>query len=157
MNKTKIKTYAYSILFDLVVCGVAGLLTSMGMDEYDLVEKPNLTPPDIVFPIMWTILYVLMGISSARIFMLDNSKERNRSLIVYLLQLFFNFFWSILFFNFQAYAFSFFWLVALWVLILSMIIMFSRLDKLSAYLQIPYLLWVSFAGYLNLMVWLLNR
>lgn len=157
MNKTKIKTYAYSILFALVVGGVAGLLTSMGMDEYDLVEKPNLTPPDIVFPIVWTILYVLMGISSARIFMLDNSKERNRSLIVYLLQLFFNFFWSILFFNFQAYAFSFFWLVALWVLILSMIIMFSRLDKLSAYLQIPYLLWVSFAGYLNLMVWLLNR
>ena len=151
------KTYAYSILFAIVVGGVAGLLTSMGMDEYALAEKPNLTPPDIVFPVVWTILYVLMGISSARIFMLDNSKERNRSLIVYLVQLFFNFFWSILFFNFQAYAFSFFWLIALWALILAMIIMFSRLDKLAAYLQIPYLLWVSFAGYLNLMVWLLNR
>lgn len=157
MKKVKTKTYVWSVLIALSVGGLGGFLTSMGMDEYALVDKPALTPPDILFPIVWTVLYILMGISAARIFMLENSKERNRSLIVYAVQLLFNFFWSIIFFNFQAYGFAFVWLVALWALILTMIIMFSRLDKLSAYLQIPYLLWVSFAGYLNLMVWLLNR
>lgn len=157
MDKSKLKTYAVSILLAEAIGGVAGLFTSMGIDEYKLVEKPLLTPPDIVFPIAWTILYALMGISAARIWMSPPTKERNHGLIIYAVQLFFNFFWSIVFFNLQAYGFAFFWLLALWVLILGMIIIFSKTDRLAAILQIPYLLWVTFAGYLNLMVWLLNR
>lgn len=157
MDKSKLKTYAVSILIAEAVGGVAGFFTSMGMDEYKLVEKPPLTPPAIVFPIVWTILYALMGISAARIWMSPPTKERNHGLIIYAVQLFFNFLWSIIFFNFQAYGFAFFWLIALWTLILGMIIILNKTDRLAALLQIPYLLWVTFAGYLNLMVWLLNR
>ena len=157
MEKSKLKTYAISILIAEAIGGIAGLFTSMGMDEYKLVEKPPLTPPAILFPIVWTILYALMGISVARIWMSPPTKERNHGLIIYAVQLFFNFLWSIIFFNFQAYGFAFFWLIALWALILGMIIIFNKTDRLAALLQIPYLLWVTFAGYLNLMVWLLNR
>lgn len=156
MDKRKLKTYIISILIAEIVGGVAELFTSMGMDEYKLVEKPPLTPPAILFPIVWTILYALMGIGAARIWMSPPTKERNHGLIIYAVQLFFNFFWSILFFNLQAYGFAFFWLLALWILILGMIIIFNKTDRLAAILQIPYLLWVTFAGYLNFAIYLLN-
>lgn len=157
MDKSKIKTYAVSIAVAEITGGVSALFTSMGMDAYKLVEKPTLTPPEIVFPIVWTILYALMGISAARIWMSPPTKERNHGLIIYAVQLLFNFFWSIFFFNLQAYGFSFFWLLALWALVLGMIIIFNKTDRLASLLQIPYLLWLTFAAYLNLMVWLLNR
>lgn len=157
MDKSKLNTYGLAILLTELVGGVAGLFTSMGMDEYMKAEKPPLTPPAIVFPIVWTILYALMGISVARIWLSPPTKERNHGLIIYAVQLFFNFLWSIIFFNLQAYGFAFFWLAALWALILGMIIIFNKTDRLAAILQIPYLLWVTFAAYLNLMVWLLNR
>ncbi len=157
MDKRKIKVYAVSIAVALAVGGVSALFTSMGMDAYKLAEKPALTPPDIVFPIVWTILYVLMGIGASRIWMSPPTKERNHGLILYAVQLLFNFFWSIFFFNLQAYGFSFFWLLALWVLVFGMIVIFEKTDRLAAVLQIPYLLWLTFAAYLNLAVWLLNR
>lgn len=157
MNRSKIKVYAVSIAVAEVIGGVSALFTSLGMEAYKLAEKPTLTPPEIVFPIVWTILYALMGISAARIWMSPPTKERNHGLIVYAVQLLFNFLWSIFFFNLQAYGFSFFWLLALWALVLSMIIIFNRTDRLASLLQIPYLLWLTFAAYLNLMVWLLNR
>lgn len=157
MNRNKIKVYAVSIAVAEVTGGVSALFTSLGMEAYKLAEKPTLTPPEIVFPIVWTILYALMGISAARIWMSPPTKERNHGLIVYAVQLLFNFLWSIFFFNLQAYGFSFFWLLALWALVLSMIIIFNRTDRLASLLQIPYLLWLTFAVYLNLMVWLLNR
>ncbi len=157
MKKSKLKTYGLSILITEIIGGIAGLLTGMGMDNYRLVEKSTLTPPDIVFPIVWTILYALMGISLGRIILSEPTKERNHGILIYGLQLFFNFFWSILFFNFQAYGFSFIWLIALWLLIWGMIITFYKTDKIAALLQIPYFLWVTFAGYLNLIVWLLNK
>lgn len=157
MNKNKLKTYGIFILLTELVGVVAGLFTSMGMNAYKQVEKPALTPPDIVFPIVWTILYALMGISAARIWLSPPTKERNHGLIIYLAQLFFNFFWSLIFFNLQAYGFAFFWILILWALIIGMIYTFNKTDRLAALLQIPYLIWVTFATYLNLMVWLLNR
>lgn len=157
MNKKKIKTYAISLLIALGVGGISALLTNMGMDSYKAADKPALTPPDIVFPIVWSLLFALMGISAARVYMKPATRQRNRGLLIYILQLAANFIWSLLFFNLQAYGFAFFWLILLWVLILLMIISFSKTDKIAAYLQIPYLLWVSFAGYLNYMVWMLNR
>lgn len=157
MDKSKLKTYGLAILLTEAVGGIAGLFTSIGMDEYMKAEKPPLTPPAIVFPIVWTILYALMGISLARIWLSPATKERNHGLIIYAVQLFFNFFWSIIFFNLQAYGFAFLWLVALWALILAMIIIFNKTDRLAAFLQIPHLIWVAFAGYLNLIVWLLNK
>ena len=157
LNKSKIKPYAVSILLTLAVVGLSGFLTSMGMDSFDALTKPPLTPPSFLFPIVWTVLFILMGVGAARIFMTEPTAARNRALIVYVVQLAVNFFWSIIFFNLQAYAFAFFWLILLWVLILTMIYLFCKVDKTAALIQIPYAIWVTFAGYLNLMIWLINR
>ncbi len=157
MDKNKIKTYAISILIALAVGGIGGLFTAMGMDSFDALTKPPLTPPSILFPIVWTILYILMGISAARIYMAPPTATRNHALIVYFIQLAVNLLWSIIFFNLEAYGFAFFWLLLLLALIFTMIYLFSKVDKFAALLQIPYAIWVTFAGYLNLMIWLLNK
>lgn len=157
LDKSKLKIYGIFLLITGAVGGLSALLTNMGMESYKAAEKPPLTPPDIVFPIVWSILFTLMAISAARVWLTDNSRMRNRSMLLYALQLFFNFVWSVLFFNFEAYGFAFLWLIVLWVLILLMIIQFYKSDKIAGLLQIPYLLWVSFAGYLNYMVWMLNK
>lgn len=157
LDKSKLKIYGIFLLITGAVGGLSALLTNMGMESYKAAEKPPLTPPDIVFPIVWSILFTLMAISAARVWLTDNSRMRNRSMLLYALQLFFNFVWSVLFFNLEAYGFAFLWLIVLWVLILLMIIQFYKSDKIAGLLQIPYLLWVSFAGYLNYMVWMLNK
>lgn len=157
MDKSKWKTYGLFILITEAIGAVAGLLTSLGMSAYEAVEKPALTPPPIVFPIVWTILYALMGVSAARIWLSEESGERARGLRLYGVQLAMNFLWSIFFFDFQAYGFSFFWLLLLLLAIILMTISFYKTDKVAGYLQIPYVLWVSFAAYLNCMVWLLNK
>ena len=129
------------------------------MNIYERIMRPALAPPAIVFPIVWTILYTLMGISSARIRL---KKEENPELVLdalfaYVIQLILNFFWSLIFFNMQNFLFSLIWLVLLWIAILVMIIRFYRVEPPAALLQIPYLLWVTFAGYLNFMIYQLNR
>lgn len=152
------KTYLFWILLAEAVGALSGWLTREGTALYTAAaEKPPLSPPGIVFPIVWTILYALMGIGAARVYLTPASNARSRALAVFLLQLAVNFFWSILFFNLQAYGLAFFWLLALWVLIWWMILAFHRVDKTAAWLQLPYLLWVTFAGYLNWAVWMLNR
>lgn len=146
------------ILLSEVVGAFAGWLTREGTELYKTaVTKPPLSPPSLVFPIVWVCLFALMGIGAARLYLTEPSKVRSRSLSLFLAQLIVNFFWSILFFNLQAFGFSFLWLLLLWVLILLMILSFRKADKLAAWLQVPYLLWVSFAAYLNFGVWLLNR
>lgn len=155
----KIKPYVISIAIALGVGGLSALLTSGNMDIYSRIVQPPLAPPSILFPIVWTILYVLMGISAAMIYNEKGKKpeEVRNALIVYAVSLVFNFFWSIIFFNMQAYLFAFIWLIALWVLILITIIKYYQIRPLAAYLQIPYLVWVTFAGYLNLAIYILNR
>ena len=158
MKNTTWKTYAFWIVFTELVGFLAGLLTREATQIYGTtVQQPALAPPAIVFPIVWTILYALMGIGAARVYLMPPSVARSRGLLLYLVQLFFNFFWSIIFFNFQAFGLAFVWLVVLWVLIFWMILTFRRVDPLAAWLQVPYLLWVTFAGYLNFGVWMLNR
>lgn len=157
MDKGKLKIYGIFILLTEAVGAVAGLLTALGMEKYAAAEKPALTPPAFLFPIAWSILYALMGAGITRVWLTEESGERSRALRLYGVQLFMNFMWSIFFFNFQAYGFAFFWLLILLLFIIFMTFSFSRVDKISGYLQIPYILWVSFAAYLNLMVWLLNR
>ena len=152
------KTYAGWILFTEAVGGLSGWLTRNGTKYFnEFVRKPPLSPPGIVFPIVWAVLYLLMGIGAARVSLSPVSRARSRSLYLYLLQLAFNFCWSLIFFNFRAYGFALLWLAALWLLILGMITAFYEVDSLAARLQIPYLLWVAFAGYLNAGVWILNR
>ena len=158
MIKQKWKTYGFWILLAELVGFLAGLLTRKGTEIYSMtIQKPPLSPPSLVFPIVWTILYALMGISAARISLLPAAQEKETSLRLFLIQLAVNFFWSILFFNLQAFGFAFLWLVLLWILIVRMTLSFAELDRPAAWLQVPYLLWVFFAGYLNFGVWLLNR
>ncbi len=156
--KQKIRIYAVSIAISLGVGVVSALLTRDNMDIYTQVKTPPLSPPSILFPIVWTILYILMGISAAMVFTTKTAslKERKDALSVYGLSLFFNFFWSIVFFNIRAYFFSFIWLIALLFLIILTIFRYAKINRTAAYLQIPYALWVTFAGYLNAGIWLLN-
>ena len=157
-KKQEWKIYLFWIVFTEAVGALSGWLTRDGSKFFNaVVRKPPLSPPGVVFPIVWGILYLAMGIGAARISLTQVSKERSRSLFLYLLQLAFNFFWSVVFFNFRAYGVAFIWLVILWVLILEMILAFREIDSLAARMQIPYLLWVLFAGYLNLGVWFLNK
>ena len=121
------------------------------------IVKPPLSPPGWLFPVIWTILYALMGIGAARIYLSPPSKIRNLGLNLFVAQLVVNFFWSPIFFNLQAFGLAFFWLLLLWGLVLWMTLAFRKVDPLAAKLQIPYLIWLTFAAYLNLSVWYLNR
>lgn len=156
---SKIKPYIISVIIALLTGGLSALLTAGNMDIYNEVNTPPLSPPSILFPIVWTLLYVLMGISAALIHTDKSSlsSDRQRALTVYGISLFVNFFWSILFFNLQAYLFAFIWLLLLLGLIVKTITEYYKIRPIAAYLQIPYLLWVAFAGYLNLGIWLLNK
>ena len=133
------------------------MLTSAGTELYNgALVKPPLSPPGIVFPIVWGILYALMGFGAARVSLTPVSRERSAGLNLFVWQLTVNFFWSLIFFNLRAYGTALAWLGLLWVLIAWMIFAFRKTDKLASWLQVPYLLWVSFAGYLNWGVWVLN-
>ena len=157
MKKRNWKPYVFWILFTEAVGGLSGWLTREGTELYrTAIIKPPLSPPGIVFPIVWSILFALMGIGTARIDLSPASNARSRALSIFLLQLAFNFFWSIIFFNIQNFGLALLWLVVLWTLIIWMIRSFYTIDPLSAWLQIPYFLWVTFAAYLNFGVWRLN-
>ena len=152
------KTYLIAILIPLAVGGLAALLTSGNMMLYSEIVKPPLAPPPILFPIVWTILYILMGIGSARVYLKKEAmpEKATNALKTYILQLGFNFFWSLIFFNLRAFLFAFIWLIALWGLIIIMLFQFYKIDKIAAIINIPYFLWVTFAAYLNLAIYILN-
>lgn len=157
MKKSNWKTYAFWILITEAVGALSGWLTREGSKIFsESVAQPPLSPPALVFPIVWGILYALMGLGAARVYMAPPSKDRSKGLNIYIVQLIVNFFWSLIFFNAQAYGFAFFWLLLLWALVLWMILTFRKVDPLAAYLQIPYLIWLTFAAYLSFGVWYLN-
>ncbi len=156
--KPNVKKLLICIAIPLLVGGIAGLLTRPGTQAYATMVKPPLSPPAILFPIVWTILYILMGISSYLIWTkADDSPTTTRAKNLYFYQLVANFLWSFFFFSFQWYFFSFIWILLLWGLVVAMIKAFSRISKVVAYINIPYLIWLIFAAYLNLGVWRLNR
>ena len=157
MNRHTWKPYLGWILLGEAVGALSGWLTRNDTALYaQSILKPPLSPPAVVFPIVWAILFALMGISAARIYLAPPSPARTRGLLIFLVQLGFNFLWSIIFFHFQAFGLAFLWLLALWALILWMILTFRKVDRPAAWLQSPYLLWVSFAAYLSFGVWRLN-
>lgn len=146
------------IAIPLLVGALASLLSGGGMEMFETLNKPPLSPPGWLFPIVWTILYILMGISSYLIIVSDaEEKEKYEALVLYGYQLVVNFLWPTFFFNFQWYLFSLAWLILLWVLVLLMIENFGKIDKRAAWLNIPYLVWLTFAAYLNAGIWWLNR
>ena len=146
------------IAIPLIAGIIAGLTTRNSMELFGVVEKPPLAPPAWLFPVVWTILYILMGISSYIILTSDAGQEEiNRAIKIYVYQLVVNFLWPTFFFNFGWYLFSFLWLILLWFLVFLMIKCFYEINKVTAYLNVPYLVWLTFAGYLNAGIWLLNR
>ena len=149
---------AISILIPLGVGLLSSVITRGAMSQFDMLNQPSLSPPAWLFPVVWTILYILMGVSA---YVIKTSKgtmeEIQEAMKNYRLQLLVNFLWPTFFFNFGWYLFSFFWLLLLWVLVVIMIRKFYTVSKMASYLNIPYLLWLTFAAYLNWSVWLLNR
>jgi len=150
------KRLLISIGISLGTGALAGFLTQNSMEVYNQLKQPALSPPGWIFPVVWTILYILMGISAYLIYE-SNSPKKEKALTIYVWQLFFNFLWSIIFFNLQNILLAFIVLIILWILIVAMIKAFKEINPLAAWLQIPYLLWVTFAGYLNLMLYILNQ
>lgn len=151
---SKIKIYIKSILIPIIIGALVGLLTSIFID-YNSLQKPVLAPPGILFPIIWSILYILMGISYGilKSNKLVDSKINN----IYYLQLFVNATWSIIFFILKWRLFAFIWIILLIVLVTVMIVQFYKKNKLSGILHIPYLLWTLFASYLNFAIYILNK
>ena len=157
MGKINFKTLLIFVAIPLVVGGISALLTMGSMEYFSEFEKPPLSPPGWLFPVVWTVLYTLMGIASY--FVIESgaeSPQKISALKVYFLQLAFNFLWSIFFFNMELYAFSFVWLLTLLFLIVMTAARFWRIDKRAGALILPYIAWVVFAGYLNLGIAVLN-
>lgn len=155
MNKHKYLPYIVSIGIALIVGGLGSLAVRAGMPAFEMLEQPFFAPPKILFPIVWNILYVLMGISAVRVWR-SHSRDRAPALVIYATQLGMNLLWNVWFFLLQFRLFAFFWLVGLAVVVAVMIRVFYRIDKPAGLLQIPYLIWLVFAAVLNLSIWLLN-
>ena len=158
MNKwSALRPYLFFVVLALAVGGAAGAAARAGMEAYDLLTKPPATPPDRLFPIVWTLLYLLMGIAMGLVWRSSTGRARKEATALWSIQLAVNGLWPVLFFLLGAHGPAFFWLVGLIVLVLFMIADFSRRNAAAAWLSAPYLLWLLFAAYLNLGIWLLNR
>ena len=155
----KLRPHIVSVLIALAVGGLSAILTKDNMDLYSRIITPPLAPPSVVFPIVWSILYILMGVSAGMIYTQkwQNPVEVKNALAFYAISLFANFLWSIIFFNNGDFLKAFLWLIILWILIFVYIIKYRKIYRKAGNLQIPYFLWVTFAGYLNLSIYLLNK
>ena len=151
-----------AIAIPLAVGMLSSFITKDAMMSFNAMKKPPLAPPGILFPIAWTILYILMGISSYIIYVYDAKNDtsslnlKNKCLSLYAIQLVFNFFWSIIFFKFKLYIFAFAWLIILWILVFKLMKESKKISKVASYLLIPYLAWMTFAAYLNIGIIILN-
>ena len=136
---------------------LSGLLSRGGVQVYaQTVVKPPLAPPGWIFPVVWSVLYALMGVGAARVWLYNDSPKRNMGINLFVAQLVVNFFWSLIFFNLQAFGFAFLWLLILLAIVVWMACVFYKVDQLAGFLQIPYIIWLVFAAYLSAGVWILN-
>ena len=161
MKKIQWRKLVVCLAAPLAAGALSALLTRGNMDLFAEIRKPPLSPPSWLFPVVWTVLYIMMGLAcyliatGPKLHYEDRGLKRE-ALILYGAQLFFNFCWPLAFFNLQAYFAAFIWLAALWLLILATILAFKRLSVKAAALLVPYLLWTAFAGYLNWGIYVLN-
>ncbi len=149
----KIKPYVISVSIALGVGALSALVTKDGMREFENVIQPALSPPMWLFPVVWTILFTLMGISAARVYKKGGTRNE---LILYAISLAINFFWPVIFFNMRDYMFAFVWLAVLWIWVVYTAYRFYKADKAAGLLMLPYILWLTFALYLNYAIWTLN-
>ena len=158
MNIAKFFKLLVSLIIPIGLGSIAGILTTKEIAGwYDSLNKPSFNPPSYLFGPVWTALYILMGVSMFIIWNTPKTELRQKALAIFGIQLFFNFWWSILFFSFHTVFLSVIDILLMWTLIIYMISLFKRIKPVAAYLQIPYLLWVSFATVLNISIWYLNR
>ncbi len=153
--RIKWKTMLLSLLISLGTGGLSALLTAQAMRQYGSIRRPPLAPPASVFPIVWTILFILMAVSAYLVYE-SGCAGKNDALTIYGVQLALNFFWPLIFFNCRAYFYALILLILLWIAVLTMIILFWRCRRAAALLQIPYIVWLTFAAYLNYCIWVLN-
>ena len=154
----KVVPLLINILIPVLGGIIIGYLNSNTLDTYEMLKKPFFTPPNIVFQVVWIILYMLMGISAYRIYMRNKQGADDKGgYFYYLVKLSINFLWSFIFFTFRLYGISFIVLIILFILILITFIKFIKIDRIAGFLLIPYLIWVSFAGVLNYFIWALNE
>lgn len=152
------KKLIVSILIPLAVGGAAALIANGSFKDFKALNKPPLAPPAWAFPAAWTLLYILMGIAAYLVYCSEKYPGRiERALTFYAVQLFMNFCWTLIFFNLKLYLAAFIWLVLLWGAIAGTALLFRFISKPAGWLMLPYLAWVTFAGYLNLGVYILNR
>ncbi|MBE7040575.1 MAG: tryptophan-rich sensory protein [Ruminococcaceae bacterium] len=158
VNARNIIRFVILVLIPLAVGALAGFLTQNSREFYAALQKPFLSPPGFLFPIIWTVLYILIGIASYLVYKQGVSKPYVRdALKFYAISLLFSFIWPLVFFRFQ-FLFGAFWvLLLLWLFTGIAAAKFYRINHWAGYLMLPYWLWITFAGYLNLAVWLLNR
>lgn len=151
------KVFAFWIGLSLGVGMLSGLVSRPGMEGFrETVTQPPLSPPAVVFPIVWTLLYLLMGIGAAQIWVLKPSELRSRGINLFISQLIVNFFWSLIFFDTRCFSLAFLWVLLLLGLVFWMIITWWKLETKAAKLQLPYMIWLLFATYLSGGIWLLN-
>lgn len=157
INVKRIKKIIISIALPLLVGALSAFLSGDQHAVYDTLTQPPLAPPPWTFGVVWTILYTLMGISAYLVSQSEAQPHgKNKAFVFYYLQLVFNFFWSIWFFRFQMFGFSFLWLIVLLVLAVITAVMFYDKSRTAGWLLLPYIAWLSFAAYLNYMIWMLN-
>lgn len=158
MEKNRWRNITFWVIVSEITGLLAGLLSRNATTVYvQMAIKPPLAPPGWLFPVVWTVLYALMGVGAGLVASQTPSRERDRSLNLMVVQLVVNFFWSLIFFNAGAYGFALLWLLLLLVLVIWMTLEFGKVSPLAAFLQIPYILWLLFAAYLNAAVWYLNK
>lgn len=154
---TKIRPYVGFSALALLAGGLSSVITQGQMEAFSALRQPPLSPPGWVFPVAWTILYLLMGVGMAIVWRKSDGERRRRAVTLWGVQLAANFLWPLLFFLWQLRLLSLVWLVVLLILVANMTSEFEKTSVTAARLQIPYLLWLLFAAYLNLGVWILNR
>lgn len=158
MDKAKLFKLLVSLILPIGLGSIAGIFTAKSIPEwYATLNKPSFNPPGYLFGPVWTALYILMGISMFLIWNTPKTKLRQKALTVFGVQLFFNFWWSILFFSFHLIFLSVVDILLMWCLIIYMITLFKKIKPVATYLQVPYLLWVTFATVLNISIYYLNR
>lgn len=157
MTKQNIAKLVVALLLPLSVGAVAGMFTSQAVPTwYASLNRPSFNPPNWVFGPVWTSIYILLGMSFFLIWKENPSKQRNFAIIVFSIQMLFNFAWSFIFFYFNMIGAALIEIILLWISIVAMIYLFYKIKPIAAYLNIPYLLWVSFATILNAGYYFLN-
>lgn len=157
MKRISIGTLIISLLIPLLVGALSAAISMKAMAAYGTMEKPPLSPPAWVFSVAWTILYLIMGLASYFVFISEtDSRDKTLVLTLYAIQLAMNFMWSIIFFNFGLYLLAFGWLIIMWALVIFCACKFFQMDKIAGLLMVPYILWLTFAAYLNMGTYVLQ-